>query len=433
MNIDQIILPKSSQGSGLLELLEDRQKYILSKMPSFFKNTIIIALVGFVITFILQWITNSLPPDRYGLVSLTQPTLGSIMAVILSLLSVLIMWVFVIWSLFFIPFVSYNAYKAAQHSRLPIGNKPFRWVQLYATTFLPMSIFAIAWSSYATEASNFTTRLAGVTDFVIVIFGAILVAVIIWGANLLVPSRLLALRLALFSTLLYATLFIAYGGGYSLASYAMLFGILGYLTFDQEKIEELGRRIATYDLDSRVAEQLNDIAIKNQKLQSTQDEINAKEAELQTKYKLQEQEIRSLNVENQLELQVQLSSIKKEKAVFNRQSNEALLMLFQQKANLINNMYSVLSSELSDRMDEQIPKRIKDLQENAKSYDPLELQNKMQELMDEMNNGLKALPEGLKALQCEMLETAKQIEAQTNLLLEEDEKDSYNERQLKET
>lgn len=403
---------------SLLEILEERQRSILSRLPKFAKLTIISAAAGFIVTFLVQWLTHTLPPQRYGLISLRQPTLGSIIASILSLFSVLVMWLFVVWSLAFIPFIAYHAYRSSQVSNTPLGTKAFRWIQLYASTFLPMAIFAVAWNSTPGKV-DVSVSISSLKDMVLVILGAALISALLWGINRVVPTRLVAVRLSLLSSLLYASLFLAYGMGFSLASYSTLFGILFYLTFGSEQIEEMGRRVAFYDIDPKVADRLSDIAVRRQELRSTHDEIRASEMEAATKQLQRAQELRVAQIENDASLSEQLGDIHKAKTDFNRMTNEALLTMFNQKYSLLKDMYGILSKELSDRTEKEIPLRLETLKASTKDYTPKDLYEEMNRLIVQVNSGLEGLPESLEDLRNQMLTAVKEIEKQTQLLADE--------------
>jgi cold shock CspA family protein len=417
MNLSDMLSDNSQNNDdSLLKVLEKRQRYLVSKLPVFFKYTVLLSVLGFLITSTIQFFTNDFSLEKTGLISLYQPTLGAIITIILNLFAVIIMWVFVVWSLVFVPYITYYAYKSSKEDNIPIGGKAFRWVQLYAATFLPMAIFAIAWSSYSIENSELTLKVSTLNDIIVVLVGSGLVSGFIFVASKYIPSKMVAVHLAIFSTLLYITIFLTFGGGYGIYSYSMIFGTLIYLTIGSQKLEELGRRVATYDLDPRIADKLNEIAIKNQEIISASDEIRAKEVELQMKSELHSHNIRSDRMDNDISMAEQLSNINREKIEFNKLSNETLLNVFQQRASLIHNMYEVLASELSDRMSEEIPNQIRELQDNARNYTPDELQEKMKELMGHMNSSLEALPESMKQLQKEMLTAAKDIEKQTYLM-----------------
>jgi hypothetical protein len=408
---------------GLLETLEERQRRILSRLPRFFKVTALVGTIGFLITSILQVLFGKIPKERVGLFSISQPTLGAIIAWLLTLFSILVMWLFVIWSLTFVPFIAYQAFRSSQKHRIPVGTKAFRWVQLYAATFLPMAIFAVAWNS-AASGSFITAEITSLKETLLVVIGAVAVSGLLYLINYLIPTRLVAVRLSLLSSLLFTSLFLAYGWGYSLASYFTLFGILFYLTFGSSQIEETGRSITTYDIDPKVAIRLNEISTKRQELRTTHDEIKAQEMESEAKRLQHQQEIKSAQIENDSQLGEQLSHIHKAKTEFNRQTNEVQLSIFHKKHVLLSKMYEILSTELSGRMDEQIPKRIEELKNSAKDISPKDLYDQMNQLMNQINAGLEGLPESLEDLRHQMLDAAREIEKQTLQLAEESTKSS---------
>src|SRR6266478_1895619 len=104
------------QSDSLLDVLNDRQENILSRLPSFARVTMPIAVLGFALTFVVKLAADTKFRDQVYRMLLSEPTPGSIIALLLSVVANLIIRVFVVWSLSFVPFIAFNAYKASRKS-----------------------------------------------------------------------------------------------------------------------------------------------------------------------------------------------------------------------------------------------------------------------------------------------------------------------------
>jgi hypothetical protein len=193
------------------------------------------------------------------------------------------------------------------------------------------------------------------------------------------------------------------------------------LTFNFQALDEIGRRITIYDIDTNIAEELNNSAKYFQSVKVKEDEIKVKELELEYKEKQNSQKQKLQKVQNQETVIEQLKEIEDTKLKFSSQVNETQLKVFNKKSGLLNSMYEILSKEMDKRMDEEIPNRIKALQDNAKNYTPKELQEKMSLIFQEMEASLNGIPEGLANLRNEMDEVIKQITVQTRAQLTDSE------------
>lgn len=410
---------------SLLKAIEERQQMVLDTLPQYVKATTFVALTGFLATVVYQLILGSFPLKELGLVIIQNPTAGSIIAFILSLFSILTMWLYVIWTLSFIPYIAYQAQQTARKYKIGVGSRSFRWLQLYAATFLPAITFALAWNSFP-SSSNVDFYITTLKDGVFIVIGAALVFSTLFFSVRVIPSKLLVLHVAIISILLYISLFLSYGFGYGIASFATLFGILIYLTFNFQELDEIGRRITIYDIDTNIAEELNNSAKYFQTVKVKEDEIKVKELELEYKEKQNAQKQKLQKVQSQETVIEQLKQIEETRIKFSNQVNETQLKVFNKKSVLLNDMYEILSKELDKRMDEEIPRRIKELQDNAKDYTPKQLQENMSLIFKEMESSLNGIPEGLANLRTEMDEVIKQITIQTKAQLGEGENNTSN-------
>ena len=425
MNFDDISTEKEKHdGNGhqieLLKITEKRQSSILQNFPFFVKLTSVLSILGFICTSILQWSTGDFPLKRIGLITLQNPSLGSIIAFILTFFALIMIWLFVVWSLTLIPYIAYRAHKVSTIVPLPIATKSFRWLQLYASTFVPMTIFAVAWSSIP-ESNNQSAYIQTLLDSGYVVGGGIVIYFILWLITKVIPIRFITIHLAFLSTLLYISLFISYGYGYGLLSYSTLFGILFYLAFGFSKFEEIGRIISTYDLDPKVAQKINETALEFQMLRLQKDEYEINKMRMSArKEKLKnDSELNKINADEIIS--TQLNDIGKTRVEFNSNVNKTTLSVFHKKAELLKNMYDILSKEYDKRINDHVPQKIRELQENSKNYSPTEIQEKMNEIYQEMNKTLDKIPESLEALKIQMDEAVKQISHHTKRMSEDQE------------
>lgn len=422
----------------LVEVLQERQQRLLALMPNYARKVTSWAIWGFLIylffpllakliSLFTTFITSpklSLPDviavlgnELLKIFAVNNFTLGSLISIVLSLFSNVVMWAFVIWSLSFIPYLAYHSYKLSQEARSKLATRPLKWVQLFASTFLPMAAFAIAWNSTVTHTSNIIVQIRSMDEAVILAIGTIIVAGTLFAINFVVPSSAIAIRLSLFSALIYASLFLAYGQGYSVASFAMLFGILFYLMFASGQIEEMGRRIVIYDLDPGIAKKVDVINARTQELQIIHDETVLSERENRM---LQEQaRAKSKLAESQVEQRLgeQLSEIQAKKIELVHKMNQAQIELLEQKINMLGVAFDIISKEYSTKITQDFPTQLEELRQAARTLPPQELYAKMDAFMRGMNLLLDGLPETFGELKAQLLKAASDLETQTRLLL----------------
>jgi hypothetical protein len=404
----------------VLDVLEERQGVILSRLPAFARITLPVAIIGFIATLMIHLITAQRMRERMIGFSWSEITLGSLIAGFLSLFSDLVIWIFVVWSLTFVPFIAYHAHKASRESQARGMTQPMRWVQLYASTFLPMAIFALAWNSVgASSHPPEPLKLRSLFDFLLLVASTALVFGLLAAINKWIPVRLAAVRLSLFSCLLYLSLFLSYGWGVGLASAAMVLGIVIYLMFYSADIAELGRRISIHDVDPKIAEQFERIAIGHQTLRTRQGENLLKQKEQEVQATEQQIDIGIEKSVNEMALDGQLKDIRKKKLSLNKKMNETQLMVLERKIDALGDVFTVISAEVTERMTQDVPEQIRELRENVKSYTREELQEKMNSIVSLLNRSLEGIPEGLAELRTQLLITTSEIEKQTRLIAAE--------------
>jgi hypothetical protein len=379
---------ESNTTTGLLEALQERQREIWSRLPRFLGYTSLLALVGMVITSIIQAVTGTVPVWEGGSVFVSNPTLGSVIATFLSLISVLVMWIFVIWSISFIPFVGYQAIKASQKLGISRGTKPFKWVQLGISVLIPLVTFALIWNGAANLEVNTSFYIESVIDAILLVLGIAAVIILLVGINKLVPPHLVTVRVSLLSFMLYITLFLTYGWGVGLASNSMLFGVLIYLMFGMNDVGQLARRITIYDIDTEVVEGLDGLLTKIQELDVQRNATEVQQISLNRKKEKVEQLGRSAQIE----------------------MDEFLLDMLQTRFRQLRQTFELLSTEASDRFDDKIQEKIGKLRREAKGLSPTELSGEISSLMAEIDEASQDIPEALQLLRGRVIEAGRQYQ-----------------------
>ena len=281
-----------------------------------------------------------------------------------------------------------------------------------------MAIFAVIWNSFAVEGSIVVARIDSFNEVAAVAVGTVVVSFILWLVNRVLPSQWIALRLSIMSFMLYAALFLSYGWGYGLVSYYMLFGVLVYLVlFGSSHLEAIGREVVTYDLDSQVAQGLREILTQYQKTKAVEEEMVKREYISEIQKKEYQQILRMAEGETDASLRAQLADIYRERADLNRRVNEARIGLFRRKLDAISELYEILSSELSRKADEEIPRQIEKIRDNVQDFSPEELRECLNRLMVQINSSFAGLPESLEDLRTEVRQLTDDVEQYTRFLL----------------
>jgi len=428
---------KELNENTLVEVLQERQKKLLALMPKYARRILWWAIFFFLANSLFQFLLSAIAiftsanasqdwlPSIISLATggiqkmfaANSFSLGSVISVLLTLFSNILMWAFTLWSITFVPFLAINSYKSSQESVSKLATRPLKWVQLFAATFLPMAAFAIAWNSTSTHAGNVVIEVKSSEEAVILIVGAILVAGVLFLINRFISPEAIAIRLSILSAIIYSSLFLAYGQGYSIASLAMLFGILGYLMFASGQIEEVGRRIVVYDLDPSISKKVDVINSRFQDLQVTHDEIALSERENRM---LQDQSrAKSKLAESKMEQKLgdQLAEIQSRKVDLVHRMNGTQIEILERKIDMLDQAFEIISKEYTSKLTQDFPKQLDELKNAARTLPANELSTRMNDVMGGMNLLLEGLPETLDELKTQVLKAANDLESQTRLLL----------------
>lgn len=433
---------KELDENTLVEVLQERQRKLLALMPKYARRMLSWAIFFFVLNSIFQfllgviaiftsantsqnWLPSviSLATDgAQKMFAANSFSLGSVISALLTLFSNILMWAFMLWSITFIPFIAVNSYRMSQESTSKLATRPLKWVQLFAATFLPMAAFAIAWNSSAIHVANIVVQVHSAEEAITLVVGTILVAGILFAINRFISSNAIAVRLSILSTIIYSSLFLAYGQGLSVASLAMLFGILFYLIFASGQIEEMGRRLVVYDLDPNISKKVDVINARFQTLQVTHDEITLSERENRM---LQDQSrAKSKLAEAQMEQRLgeQLSEIQSRKIELVHKMNRTQIEMLEQKINMLGSAFDIVSKEYTNKLTQDFPRQLEVLKEDARTLPAKELSEKMNGFMGGMNLLLEGMPETLGELKKQLITAADDLESQTRMLLPETDK-----------
>lgn len=404
---------------NISEIIESRQELILYRLPRYFKVTFLISCSGFLLTFFVELIRTIFADSRELNFSLS---LGGLISLLLTLFANLIVWIFVIWSISSVPYIIFCAYQSSQSVRKSIISQPLKWIRLAASTFLPMTIFALAWTSFSRGTSEAVIQVSSV-EFVAVIIGSLLVTILLYGIDYIIPSHKLEIRILLLSSLLYLSLFLTYGLGYSPVSYSMVFGCLIYTSFlgGSESVSDILKGVATYDIDLEHLTRLEDIARRREAMgmvKHTQ-ELEEEEHVIEV-YALKqrtEAELKISELQSDKKLNEELLKLRKRKIEANQRINELALKGMEQKINALVQLYDILSSEHESRVNRLTEEKLKQLQADVKDIRPEELDEMIKKLVGEMNILSQGIPEGLESLREEIISTTQIMENETRRLM----------------
>lgn len=407
----------------ITEVLLSRQKAIVGTLPAFFKVTSTLAILAFLITMLFQLRHDPLMTSGFSKVieQITrQITVPSIIACVLSLFSSLIIYLFVGWSISFVPFIAYQAHKASRDTPSSIRTKPIRWVQLYAATFFPITVFAIAWDSIGPKLGNgISLKITNPIEALWLCMGTGLVVTIIWLANKFIPSRLAAVRLSFFSLLLYLSLFLSYGFEISIASHSMVFGILLYLMFRSNEFAELARRLSLHDMDATLADHIDGILNRHQEVDNLRSELHLKKREHEVQEETHKLSIQIEKDKSEQNLAGQLANIHKRGLELSEQLNQTQLKFIDDKIHTLSEVFDIVNQEAQNRVKEEIPNKLAELREQVKTMSPEDLRSKMDELSQTIAISLGGIPEALGPLRQQLLIATRQLKEQTKMIADQ--------------
>jgi hypothetical protein len=116
-------------------------------------------------------------------------------------------------------------------------------------------------------------------------------------------------------------------------------------------------------------------------------------------------------------LRNQLSNVQEKKLELTGKINKTQIEILEQKINMLNAAFDVVSQEYSTKLTQDFPKQLAELKEAAKTLPANELAEKMNDFIKGMEQVLEGLPETLGELRTQLVKEAGDLEDQTRLLL----------------
>lgn len=411
--------PKQS----LLQLLQARQTFVVDRVPRFAIATGILAAVFFISTALVQWWWDKPSAIPMSLEALKNPTAGLLIYTFLALFCQYLTWLFAIWSVAFVPYVALVAHGASKRVTLDIEFHRTRWIQLGAATILPAFVFALFYGTAAdqgTVSTLPTTAAEGV--------GVLLAAAVTGGVlsliNLLISAPRVDLKLAMFSGLLYLSLYLHYGQGIGLVSQAVLLGILGYIWFAADQVRELIAGMATFDLNPKTVEKLNALVDRRQDLRGVADETALRREEIVVEAERKTAEIEAKKVEDESAIEAQIASIQGARVKLTTETHKAMLVLFQRQLDDYQTVFSVYSGELDERVKRDRERRIELLKGRASELPSDKLAEELKAVVGVIHRDFDGVPEALEELHARMIEVTDKMKRQTLALIESKDADS---------
>lgn len=400
--------------STILDVYEKRQEFIRDKTYKASKIILGISLLLMTITFFVQLFKDPTPLDKLTIFTHAELSFSYIATTVLTVLFNYIIWVFSVATFVFSPLIISIIYQGSKEYSIK-GGKGIKLLQVASSLFLPAFLFAILWMNYGIEKTTIA-MVPTVGDIAIIIVGSIVVSLVLWITTEFIPLKFAEVRLTVISSLLYSALFFMYSMGYSIIAMSILVGIIVFLIFKTKEIEMLANVLILYDLELEVANNIIESSSRRKQQDASQEELAVKVIDLQLERDYIDHAANEQQVYNDKRLAEQISAIQTEKLNLNEMANQAKLKYLQKKYEAINEMYSILEQERSDKIETEIPKKIKILREEAKNYTPEQLSQKMDALIGEMNFGGDYMPRALKKLQNEMDELSNQIASNPSLI-----------------
>lgn len=405
----------------ILDIYEKRQDFVRDRAYRTTKTILGISFVLMLITFAFQMYKDPTPLDKLTIFTHAELSFSYITTAVLTLIFNYVIWVFSVATFVFSPLIVSIIYQASKEYSIK-GGKGIKLLQVASSLFLPAFLFAILWMNYG-QNNKEILMIPATNDIAEIVMWSLIVTSILWVTTKFIPIQYAELRLTVISSLLYSALFFMYSMGYSIIAMSILIGIIIFLMFQTKEIEKLANILILYDLEQNVAKNIMASSSKRKEQEASKEELAVKIIDLNLERELIDHDADEQQVRNDKRLAEQISAIQTEKLNLNEMANQARLTYLQKKYEVINDMYSILEKERTDKIETEIPKKIRMLREEAKNFTPEQLSNQMDLLIGEMNFGGDYMPKALEKLQVEMDELTNKISS-SPVFLESDSKES---------
>lgn len=403
--------------SDLLIKIRERQTLILCSLQKYGLVLLVLSFLGLAGTGILAYYNGDSSSDIVKIIKSTPASLTGLLSITFTLMANMIIWYFVVLSLTFVPFVAWKANNISAKVAIPISSRSMKWLQLYFSTLLPLVIFAIIWLSLPDSAQTAILKLPTIGEIPYVLVGGAVICGFLWLLLSLVPKRLVTVHLTSLSMIFYATLLLAFGVGYNSVAYSTMLGTLFFLTFSFPGIEDIGKRIAIYDVDNDLIEEIATLTRDQHKIRLEEDKFAVRK-------KVNEHERRKLEIKYEQDNLENVDRLNRKEIDFTKNIQTTAINTITHKADTLNQMLSVLSDEMHAKIKSEIDAKLIEFEENAKDKDINELQDTMLNLYKQMDSTLNLIPERLKDLRKEMKKVIAQGKKETLLLTKDSEKET---------
>lgn len=398
----------SLKNRELRSKLEERQQKLLGNIKQFVLASIGATVILMLIYTAIKLKSNDTSAFDFTFLKLNDYTLQRVISLVITVFSNFVSIMFVLWTLFFIPYIAYQSYRISQKISLPIGRKPFKFMQLILSTFFPAMIFAVIWGNLPPENIGFKS-VQTLQDVAFTLIIGIVVWAILFTASNILSNRYIYIYTSLLSVLLFASLLLNYGLGVGAISYGTLFGILFFLTFNFPRVEEIGRVISMYDLDFAIIDKFNSVI-------DAEDEIETTKWERELQVQKYNAEIEHLEIESQHDVNRQLQTVEKFKLDFNARITEEGFKQWEMQLQALDRLQSILSEELNQKISRDIPTKIASLAKRAEGMSSDNLHDQINQIRDEILASFDGPPEVLEDIRQKFHDRIEDVYKQTKKL-----------------
>jgi len=275
------------QTDTILNFITDRQRRIGKNARGFLFVTLLLSALATALSMLSG---NEIIPQPQDSITSGFTSLHATISYVASVLSQVSMWFFSIISLFFPAFISATAYWGTAASESPLKTRSHRWLSLGASTLAPIVMFAFAW----VQLPNIRGNGVNLDESIVVLAFALLIGGLLIAASFRlvdrVPRQRLPVKFALYSSILYISMLMAFGLEQSVLILCTLLGILFYLIWDTDKIPDLMSEIALFDLEPALADRVRDLMTQDDRLLVSKVEASIRRERLDSKQKELEQD-----------------------------------------------------------------------------------------------------------------------------------------------
>ena len=427
---------------GDFQVLLDRQQKLAGLFPRYFSSIILFSVFALLASFVAQFIAKvlSMPLQSLGgkegsitfahlwpvlsleiqnIFAAGNFSIGSAISFVLSSFANVMAWAFVFFSLTFVPYIALKSYRISRKEKVSVKTKPMNWIQLYAASFFPMAAFSLAWNGTTDRNVQITWAIQSEEMIILLIATAtisLLLLVLGWLA-----TKWLPLWLSLVSFMMYTALFLAYGKGYGIASFAVLFGVTIYLMLPMNQLGKIGRKIVLYDIGDDIDEKLVEFEKEMNILQGRKDDVNIQKEGIgvrqEQRYVENELVQSQMKAQRDEALMSQLTNIQNTKIQYVQEINHKKIEILGREIEALKTLIDLTSQQYDISRDKEFNRRFKIIQDHAADLTPQELSKQLEILTTQMDEILGDLPENLRVLEQRLIHATNRLAEETKLYL----------------